>query len=94
MLEDLCDQALSIRLSPSEDGDSFDHPRGLLERDISRFKCPRCYGHSLIQCPECQGSRSIPETHPLAFLLAQVLDRKMQMGINGRRVCPIKEEEE
>ena len=33
-------------------------------------------------------------THPLAFLLGQVLDRKLQFSTAGRRVCPIKEEEE
>jgi hypothetical protein len=94
MLEDLCDQALSIRLSPSEDGDSLDHPRAAQDRDCSRFKCFRCYGQDASHCQECQGSHSVSETHPLAFLLGQVLDRKLQMGVNGRRVCPIKEEEE
>lgn len=37
----------------------------------------------------------IANSHPLAFLLGQVLDRKLSLSTAGdRRVCPIKEEEE
>jgi hypothetical protein len=79
MLEDLCEHALSIRLNPSEDGDWSDLQSPEKEKDLFRIKCFQCHGTNNATCRECNGTQMITNAHPLALLLNQVLNSKLNL---------------
>jgi len=80
MLEDLCEAALSIKFNHSDGEWSDLHSSPEKDKDgVFKVKCFKCYGTNNFNCKECGGNQKIQSTHPMAFLLNDILMKKLNL---------------